>query len=266
MRASTALFALPALASAADQVPLMDQVKGWFAKASSSISSAIPSVSVPSAGSIPDPIASGAAKVADLKVHQLTLNNWKEVLQPGAGSASPGVEEWLVYVTGGNKTCLGSCTHSEKAWNESVALMAVAPNPPNLALIDCETEPILCHSWAVGAPSVQHFLIPQPLPDQSQPGTTMHSININRTSVTATELANIHLKKTYLESDAYDGMFQPFDGQLAKYGIAVPVAYVVWGLNKVPSWMFMIGISFFSRTFMGRRPAGPPAGGARPQQ
>lgn len=47
-----------------------------------------------------------------------------------------------------------------------------------------------------------------------------------------------------------DGYFHPFDGELAKYGVAVPVAYLLWGLSVVPSWAMMLGVSFISRTMM----------------
>lgn len=47
-----------------------------------------------------------------------------------------------------------------------------------------------------------------------------------------------------------DGYFHPFDGELAKYGVAIPVAYLLWGLGVVPSWAMMLAISFISRTMM----------------
>lgn len=46
----------------------------------------------------------------------------------------------------------------------------------------------------------------------------------------------------------YEGFFHPFDGPLAQYGLTIPFGYLVWGFSQIPSWMFMIGISFFSRT------------------
>ena len=111
MRTSTLLIALPALA-AAQQVPFLDQVKGWFAKASESITSA--AASVPSI-TLPNPVASGAAKIAALKVVKLDLNNYQDLLKPGAATASPGIEEWMIMVTGGNKTCYGACTKIGRA-------------------------------------------------------------------------------------------------------------------------------------------------------
>lgn len=255
MRTSPLLLALPALATAQQQFPFQDQVnqvtdqvKGWFAAASSSISSAAPSA--PSISDIPNPIASGAAKFADLNVARLTLENHKDVLKPGAATASPGIEEWMIFVTGGNKSCYGRCLHAEIAWNESVPLISASKTAPNLALLDCETDGVLCSAWAVSPPSVYHMLLPQPLPDQSLPATTVRSFNLNITSVTPTEIAAIHTQEKYKETEPYEGFWHPFDGPLAKAGLNIPVGYAIWGFSKIPSWMFMIGVSFLSRNIM----------------
>lgn len=271
MRASALLLALPALASAQQQIPLVDQVKGWFAKATESISSAIPSS--PQPPSIPNPVASGAAKLAALKVQRITLDNWSQVLRPGAATASPGIEEWMVFTTGGNKTCHGRCERAEQAWNESVPLISASTSPPELALLDCETDPVLCLSWSVRPPSVLHFQLPQPLADQSTPATTFRPIYLNRTTVTAPEIAAIHLQETYKEKEPYTGMFHPFDSLMAQYGVLQYAGWVLWGFNQVPSWLFMVVVSMVSRTMMSRRmgpggqgggQAGAQAGGAAP--
>lgn len=245
MRASSLVLALPAVATAQQQVPFLDNVKSWFNKATASISSAVPSP--PSTSDIPDPIASGAAKIAELKVEQLTLDNWHDILKPGAATASPGVEEWNVFVTGGNKTCMGRCARAEKAMNESVPLYSASSSPPNLAMIQCEENPILCQAWALNPPQVLQFLLPQPQPDQTTPPTTMRAKNLNTTTVTATDIASLHLEEKWNTINVYEGYFQPFDGELAKYGLSVPVAYLIWYFSKIPSWAFMIGISLFSR-------------------
>ena len=98
---------LPVLVAAQNQAPLVDQVKGWFGKAQSYIPSS-------------NPIDVSASKVADVSVSPVTLSNWKDVLRPGSsakGNNEP--EEWIVYVTGANKTCYGMCAQADKAWNVS---------------------------------------------------------------------------------------------------------------------------------------------------
>jgi hypothetical protein len=49
-------------------------------------------------------------------------------------------------ITGGNKTCYGTCERAELAWNNSVPLISASPNAPYLALLDCETDPVLVRS------------------------------------------------------------------------------------------------------------------------
>jgi hypothetical protein len=252
MRASSVLLALPAL-SAAQQIPLLDnvvgQVKGWFAQASETASSAIPAASS-AAASIPNPIDAATAKVADVQVPALTLANHKELIKPGSATASPGIEEWMVFVTGGNATCFGMCKRPEEAFNGSVALLSATPNPPNLAYLNCEQDGVLCNAWGVSPPRVLHIQLPQPLADQSTPATTVRAISFNRTTVTAPEIAAIHLQETYKQTAPYEGFFHPFNGPLAEYGLNIPVGYAIWGFSKIPSWAFMIGVSFISRNIM----------------
>ena len=245
MRLSTVVLALPAIA-AAEQVPLMDQVKGWFNKATQAISQTVPSVSnVP----VANPVDAAAAKAAEYAVERVTLENHKQVLAAGAHGAS-GIDNVMLFVTGGNKTCFGLCGHAEAEWNKSAAIVAASSDAPRLAVIDCESEPVLCNAWALGPPSVAYMLLPQPLPDQSTPATSFYNIPLNRTSVTAGEIAAIHTQQKYLDKAPYEGWFHPFDGQLAKLGLTIPFGYAVYYFSLIPSWAMMVGISFFSRTFM----------------
>lgn len=100
----SAVLLLPLLVSA-DQVPLRDIAAGWFEKAKSYIPSP----------HVPDPIDAGAAKVADKVVERINVRNWERKLAPKPDTE----EEWLVYFTGGNKTCWGRCGHVDSKWNVS---------------------------------------------------------------------------------------------------------------------------------------------------
>lgn len=73
---------------------------------------------------------------------------------------------------------------------------------------------------------------------------------MNSTTLTPEELYQIHSKKTFEEVPAYEGSMHPTDGWLAKYNLIVPLGYAIYAIGAIPSWMFMIGISFFSRTVM----------------
>ena len=156
----------------------------------------------------------------------------------------------MVFVTGGNKTCYGQCGGVEAAWNESATAFAADPTAPNLASLNCDTAAVLCTIWAAGPPAIWHIEVPVTSVHQSRPATTIHIVPLNATTSTAQEIIEIHYGKTYEKRGVYEGAFHPFDGWLAKYGLNVPLGYVLFGFSMVPSWMFMILISFVSRTVM----------------
>jgi len=104
--------------------------------------------------------------------------------------------------------------------------------------------------WSIGPPALYHFLIPNPRADQPQPATVARYIPLNRSSVTALEIAELHTKEKYKEKEPYEGALHPFDGWLEKTGINLPLAYFMWGVSKVPAWLPMILISFLSRNWM----------------
>lgn len=258
---SSLLLALPVLALAEEQVPLGDKLKGWWNK----VTSAVP---VPAA---PSPVQAGAAKIADKVQHELTPENWKNVLTLDPTASTPTTQEWMVFITGGNTTCFGFCANATKVWNESVALLAANPKAPNFAVLDCEEYPVLCNSWSVGPPTIYYMSIPKPLADQSAPSPTVRYIPMNRTAPSVANITRLVTAKEYENYEPYEGIWHPFNGLLAQYNLAIPVGYFLWGFSKMPSWLPMILISMMSRTFMGRagnRGAQPAAGApaAAPQR
>lgn len=86
----------------------------------------------------------------------------------------------------------------------------------------------------------------------STPGAPV-DIRVKSLNATTTEVktfTDLHASKEWKAAPLYEGYFHPFDGPLAKYGVSVPLGYVLWAFAVVPSWMFMIGISFISRSIM----------------
>jgi hypothetical protein len=113
-------LALPALCLAAEpQQPLGDRLKSWWNKASSYVDSSVPTI-------IPDPLDAGAAKVAEVAVVDLNSSNWKYILTPGEPKITGEPHEWIIYVTGANKTCHSGCVIATKAWNVSVFLIEIS--------------------------------------------------------------------------------------------------------------------------------------------
>lgn len=98
------LLLLPVLV-AADQAALFEKASGWFDKAKSYIPTAVP-----------NPVEAGAAKFADQRVERINIRNWERKLGPKLDTE----EEWMVYMTGGNKSCFGRCGPVDVVWNVSL--------------------------------------------------------------------------------------------------------------------------------------------------
>jgi len=252
MRLSTAGFlALPLLAAATTpthQESPLDQAKAqaayWFEK----LSSYIPNPNRQS------PISSATAAAGSAKIHTLTLDNWQQTLRGSIAPETTSPEEWWVLTTGGNKTCYGLCAGVETAYNESAVSFATAFKAPSLAILNCDDQPVLCNSWGAGPPNLW---IMDVRPEGSP--VDIRIVGLNTTTTTAKTFTDLHTTKSYKQKPVYEGYFHPFDGVIAKNGLALPVGYVLWFFAVIPSWAFMVGISFLSRTMMSRRTAGPQA-------
>lgn len=91
---------------AADQVPLQDMAASWLGKAKSFLPS----------GSPDDPIDALAAGVAGRVVERINVRNWQRKLAPQLDME----QEWMIYITGGNKSCFGRCGLVDEKWNVCV--------------------------------------------------------------------------------------------------------------------------------------------------
>ncbi|EEH40624.2 hypothetical protein PAAG_02600 [Paracoccidioides lutzii Pb01] len=270
MRLSSTMLLLPVLAAAQDQIPLGERLQGWLSKVKSFIPSATPVLS-PTAKSTAvtaDTAAGSKAgpKIVNKEVVSIKLANWQSILAPTSeGSA----EQWLIYVTGANKTCFGRCAKANKAWEDSIPLLSADASSPSLAKVNCESEGILCSIWSASPPSIWYWQVPSRQLGQPKPATPIHVVRLNATTVDAETIYKIHSEKTWKKNGPYNSIFHPVDGTLAQYGLNVPLGYVLFGLGMVPSWLLMVVISFASRTLMGRRmgpprpQVAPPAGAAR---
>jgi len=258
------LLLLPLLV-AADQVPLKDQAFAWFDKAKSFVSGA--TEAIPDVPDLPNPLDAGASFVASGVVEKINVRNWQRKLAPKADKD----EEWMIYLTGGNKTCYGKCGPMNTIWNESVPLLAALSAPAGsprlkLGLLDCEKEEVLCTAWASGVPVIYHFLIPQQ--SSTEKPTPLHIVPLNMSSTEVSDIVAIPSaggKSTYLNYEEYSGLLHPLDGLLAKVGLLQPFGYFMWALGSMPGWVMMLGISFVSRQIMSRRMArtgGVPEAGA----
>lgn len=249
MQLTTALtLALPALASAQAQKPLTDQMKNWFSMATASLLNAVPTApSIPAA--IKSPVAAAAAKGASWTVHPLTMLNYEELLDTDL--SRPGPTEWMVLVSGGNKTCGGRCTRLEVAFNETASILAADVTAPKLGYLNCDDQAVLCATWQAKPPTIWHIHRPHPIAgEQSAPVSTV-TINYLRLNETTTQdIVALHTGKKYEDGLVYDGIFQPFDGLLKQYGIHKIAGYVMFAIGLVPSWGYMLAISMITRQAM----------------
>jgi len=255
MRFQTAsLLALLLLAAAAQQESPIDQAVAkaqyWFDK----ISSYIPSPNKPHTHEVV------AAKAGGKTLNVLTLDNWENTIRSSVKPTSSSPEEWWILVTGDNKTCFGHCTGVESAFNQAAALWLADPKAPHLGYLNCDNQPVLCNSWGAGPPNL--WIMEASAPPAP---VDIRLIHLNATTTTAKTLTDLHSSAEWKKTPLYEGYFHPFDGPIAKYGLALPLGYLFWVLSVVPSWLFMIVISFVSRTIVSRRtsntgrPASAPA-------
>jgi hypothetical protein len=187
------------------------------------------------------------AKLGTPQIHTLTLENWRSTIlnsvTPTTSSSNP--QEWWILATGGNKTCFGLCNNLDTGFNASAGIFALDPTAPHMAILNCDNEPVLCNSWGAGPPHLWTMEV-----SGAEAPVTVRTVPLNTTTTDVSTFTELHSTKSYKSKTPYEGWFHPFDGELAKYGLAVPVGYVLWFFAVVPSWAFMIGVSFISRTIM----------------
>ncbi|KAK2735223.1 hypothetical protein FQN57_001328 [Myotisia sp. PD_48] len=254
----TPVVLLPALVVAQNQLPLVEQLQGWFNKAKSLMPTPAPQVP----GTVVPPSRPATKSLPPKTVTAFTTENWQGTLAP----APDRPQDWLVYITGGNKTCFGQCAKSDEAWRASIDLFTVDRSSPNLGRLNCETQNILCSIWSAGPPSLWHIHVPSLQKGLEQKAETpIHIFPLNRTTVTPQDIYKVHSEKLWESSPKYESAFHPMDGWLAQYQLNIPLGYLIYGLSVIPSWLLMIGISFVSRTMMSRRAGrGPTDQPARP--
>jgi hypothetical protein len=137
----------------------------------------------------------------------------------------------------------GHCEKIEAAFNETAGKFALLPNSPHMALLNCEDQPILCNSWSlpVGILSIIDLLPPPAQVD-------VYRKRLNFTTTTSDDLVAFRNDRSAFKLE--DGWFHPFNGKVTELGLAVPFGYIVWVFNVIPNWLFMLVVSFASRSMM----------------
>lgn len=142
----------------------------------------------------------------------------------------------------------GRCDRVEAAFNESAPKLALLPDPPHLAMLNCDNQPVLCNSWAAGVGSIWIFdLYPQPAEIE------IYHKRLNLTTATSDDVLDLYNQWKAGHREEFkvkDGFFHPFNGLLAQYGLSTAAGYAIWILNLIPNWLMMLGITVISRTVM----------------
>jgi len=257
MRLSTsAVLALPLLAAAQGPLEQFEQYKAQFQNFLSNFGAKAPT-EAPSAKT--HPVQAAEAAIGATQVEVLTLSNWKDTLYGPVKADSTTPTEWWVLISGGNKTCFGHCEKIEKAFNASAARFALLPKAPHMAIINCDDQPVLCNSWSASSGTLWSIdMVPPPAPVE------IYRTRLNLTSTTDQTYVDLYKNGVQDGWTHHDGYFHPFNGPLAKNGLAVPLGYFFYIFNAIPSWVMMLGVSFLSRSMMNRRMGVGAQGGAAP--
>jgi hypothetical protein len=115
-----------------------------------------------------------------------------------------------------------------------------------MGYLNCDDQPILCNAWSTGTSNLYVFeMLPSPAP------IDVYKKRLNLTTTTSDSL--VKLQESGTKADFVlldDGWFHPFNGKAVEYGIAVPFGYIMWAFGLIPNWLFMLVVSFASRTMM----------------
>ncbi|KAI0025920.1 hypothetical protein F4780DRAFT_789393 [Xylariomycetidae sp. FL0641] len=258
MRFSTApaLLSLPLLATAQIPPEYQEQFQHYLGVAQGYYEKIAARIPQPNRY---DPVAAAEAKAGSMQMDILSLDNWKDVLYAPVKPDTTTPEEWWVLITGGNKTCFGHCDKVEAAFNETAAQFALTPGAPHTAMLNCDDQPVLCTAWSAPVGALWVFeMLPPPAPVE------IWTKRLNLTTTTSEDLIELQKEGYKTQATLHTGTFHPFKGFIAENGLSTPVGYLIWGFNLLPSWMFMIFISMFSRTMMSNRVNNQTRGGPRP--
>jgi len=117
-----------------------------------------------------------------------------------------------------------------------------------MGLLNCDAEAVLCASWSASPGSLWVIEMLPPPAD-----INIYRKRLNLTTVDAKTFTDLQALNSRESLQLVDTVFHPFNGWFAKNNLSLPLGYLIWGFNLVPNWLFMIVISFVSRTLMNRR-------------
>lgn len=141
----------------------------------------------------------------------------------------------------------GYCNKAEAAFNETVSRFAgmAETDTPNMAMLNCDDETILCNAWGCGPGTLWIIdLLPPPAE------VDVHFKRLNLSSVTADDVAKYLDPAARGDLKTLETIFHPWNSKIAELGLSVPIGYLTYYFSMVPNWLFMFALSAISRTMM----------------
>jgi len=178
----------------------------------------------------------------------LTLDTWMTQLELLKQPLQNQVH-WI-YLSG-REQCNGTQNVCE-SFDDAMAkgyhvLQAQGHGQPQFSYIDCDDEPILCHSWLLKPPAIMHITVDPAaeIPILLRP---MRIAPSNKTDddlyarMTPTEARKrlspiINGARPVTDFHIWDGLMNPFTGHLGKLGLNVPWGWWTYNFGWLPiSW------------------------------
>lgn len=193
--------------------------------------------------------------------HDITSENWRSsinvVADPTANEDA--ANEWYFYFTTtvSNGTAEKNVTYWDVVYNDTVRAMSTVKPVSTISFgrVDCaapeSTE--LCHTFFLNAPI--KLPVFYHIATYLNNGTTeFRRVPMWRNITEANEqpeyLVRLYTEKEWKTIEPWTGLFHPITGRLKDY--APQISKVLQYFEMMPQWLFMVVITLFSRTIMGR--------------
>ncbi|KAL3960285.1 hypothetical protein ACCO45_005402 [Purpureocillium lilacinum] len=247
--ASAIVAALPLLASAAQEDPFAQ----YKAQLQNILNTAVSYIPNPGKH---DPVAALEAKMGSMRMSTLTLENWRDTLTEHVTPKTTVPDEWWVLISGRNKTCfvLTDATLQRPLRQDRAGLQRDGCQVRHHPRVAAHGLPQLrrpAHPVQQLGRRHRLCLVLQHAPAPAQ--IDIYKKRLNFTTTASSDLVAASKSKEGHGWVKLDSWFHPFEGKAAELGLAVPWGYLVWGFNLVPNWLFMILVSFISRSMMSNR-------------
>lgn len=139
----------------------------------------------------------------------------------------------------------GRCNKIEQAFNETARRFASTPGSPRMAILNCDLQPILCHSWAAAAGSLWAFSARTP-----PSPVDIYIKKLNLTTTTTEDLISLEADQSKQGWRQLTSPLHPFDGKLAELGLSVAFGHASWALSRIPSWFVILAVSVSTRMLL----------------